>query len=147
MNKQLQLVAEIEKRKEDDLAMKFAQATQDLQKQHEKLAGLEKFQRDYMHTVIESGKKGLSSSGFQRLQSFIRQLDYACSQQRENIKKAEKVVEQRRALWLQQQRKRKSIEAVIEKQQQKEQLRVHRQEQTLADEFANNIAARRLQRA
>ncbi|WP_016956861.1 flagellar export protein FliJ [Catenovulum agarivorans] len=145
MNKQLQLVADIEKRKEDDLALKFAQAKQDLQKQHEKLAGLEQFQRDYMTTVIESGKKGLSSSGFQRLQSFISQLDLACSQQRGNITKAEKVVEQRRALWLQQQRKRKSIEAVIEKQQKKHALHLQRQEQTLADEFANNMAARLLQ--
>lgn len=145
MSKQLHLVAEIEKRKEDDLALKFAEAKQDLQQQHDKLAGLEQFQRDYMTTVIEQGKQGLSSSGFQRLQSFISQLDHACSQQRENIKKAEKVVEQRRALWLQQQRKRKSIEAVIEKQQQKAQLRAYRQEQVLADEFATNMAARRLQ--
>ncbi|MER2492217.1 flagellar export protein FliJ [Catenovulum sediminis] len=145
MNKQLMLVADIEKKKEDQLAQKYAQATQDLTQQHEKLAGLEKYQRDYMNTVIESGKQGLSSSGFQRLQSFITQLDKACHQQRDNIQKAEKVVDQRRALWLQQQRKRKSIETVIERQRKIEQLRLDREEQKMFDEYATNQATRRLQ--
>ncbi|WP_245623464.1 flagellar export protein FliJ [Catenovulum maritimum] len=143
VNKQLLLIAEIEQKKEDQLALQFAQAQQALTAQYEKMAGLEKYQRDYMENIIEQGKGGISSTSMSRFQAFVSQLDKACGQQKDNIEKAEKVVDQRRALWLQQQRKRKSIELVVEKQKKLHQVKLGREEQKMFDEIVTNRFARR----
>jgi flagellar FliJ protein len=71
-----------------------------------------------------------------RFQTFISKLDLACSAQMDKLNTAKKVVEQRRALWLNQQRKRKAIESVIDKQKKAALQEEQRQEQKMFDEFA-----------
>ncbi len=135
---QLKLIAENEQKKEDKLALQFAEAQQDLNAQNEKLTSLEQHQHEYIQNMQNNGQGGISPEHLSRFQTFIAQLDRACTQQRGNIQKANKVVEQRRALWLQQQRKRKSLELLLERKEQAEQVRQDKQEQFILDEFSQN---------
>lgn len=141
--KQLYLIADLEQKKEDKLAQQFGEIQQILAQQQQKLVGLTQYLRDYMQTVVDQGKGGITSASMARFQAFVGQLEKACEQQRATIKQTEKVVEQRRALWLQQQRKRKSIQLVIEKQEKLQQAKRDREEQKMFDEFVTNQAARR----
>lgn len=141
--RQLQLVVEYEQQKEDKLALQYAQAQQDLQDKNEKLAGLDKHKHEYINNMNNNGQGGISPDHLMRFQAFISQLDKACTQQRAKIQNASKVVEQRRALWLQQQRKRKSVELLLEKQQQAELIKQDKQEQLVLDEFSQNQFIRR----
>lgn len=136
MSRQLILVCEMEQRKEDQLAQQYGQASEALTAEEAKLVGLENYRNEYLQTVNDSGKNGLTSAGFQRLQIFIGQLDKACGQQRDKIQNAKKVVEQRRALWLQQQRKRKSLQQLLDKQAQQAAQKEQLEEQKMLDEFA-----------
>ncbi|WAJ69316.1 flagellar export protein FliJ [Catenovulum adriaticum] len=141
--RQLQLVVEFERQKEDKLALQYAEAQQDLQAKNEKLVGLDKHKHDYINNMNNNGQGGISPDHLMRFQAFISQLDKACTQQRAKIQNANKVVEQRRALWLQQQRKRKSIELLLEKQERAALAKQDKQEQLVLDEFAQNQFVRR----
>ena len=140
---QLQLIAENEQKKEDKLAQQYAEAQQSLNAQQEKLSALIQHQRDYMNNMQANAQGGIRPDHLMRFQSFIAQLDKACTQQRANIQKAQKVVDQRRALWLQQQRKRKSIELLLDKQNRAEIARQDKHEQSILDEFATSQFFRR----
>ncbi len=135
-NKQLLMVADIEQKKEDTLAANYGRAKQDLEEQTMRLDALQTHKRDYIYSVMEQGKSGVVSEQMMRFQAFISQLDKACTQQQNKVSTAEKVVEQRRALWLNQQRKRKAIETLIDKQKLSENLRAQKEEQKMFDEFA-----------
>nr|WP_281362587.1 flagellar export protein FliJ [Marinifaba aquimaris] len=139
----MQLVAEMEQRKEDKLAADYGQAQQDLAEQSERLDILQTHKKDYIDNVLAEGKQGVVSQQMMRFQSFISQLDKACSQQQNKVHTANKVVEQRRALWLNQQRKRKAIEALLDKQKQQAIAFEQKQEQKMFDEFAIQQFVRR----
>ncbi|WP_017444780.1 flagellar export protein FliJ [Gayadomonas joobiniege] len=136
MSRQLQLVLELEQKKEDKLALQYGQASDALKNEQDRLLGLQNYRTEYIQQVHNTGQNGLSSAGFQRLQVFIGQLDKACGQQQGKIDNAEKVVQQRRALWLQQQRKRKSLEHLLTKQAEAKQQAAQKEEQKMLDEFA-----------
>ncbi|MCU4674714.1 flagellar export protein FliJ [Catenovulum sp. 2E275] len=136
--KQLKLIAENEQNKEDKLAQQFAEAQQALTAQQEKLSALIQHQRSYMNNMHKNAQGGIKPEQLLRFQNFIAQLDKACTQQRGTIQKAQKVVDQRRALWLAQQRKRKSVELLLEKQEQQYLHKQNKQEQALLDEFSQN---------
>ena len=69
-------------------------------------------------------------------QSFIGKLDRACEQQTSVINSAVLVADQRRMEWLQQQRKRKAVEMLLDKKRQQERKRESKIEQQLLDEMS-----------
>lgn len=136
INKQLYLVVEMEQRKEDRMAADYGKAQNDLAEHEIRSQALQEHKKQYMQDVLDQGKKGLGIQQMNRFHVFIGKLDQACSVQSNKVQTAKKVVEQRRALWLNQQRKRKAIQSVIDKQKQAEQLAEQRAEQKMFDEFA-----------
>ncbi|AWB69017.1 flagellar export protein FliJ [Saccharobesus litoralis] len=126
----------MEQRKEDKMASDFAKAQQDLQEHEMRQQALNEHKAQYMQDVMDRGRAGVDIQQMNRFQAFIGKLDQACSLQANKVTTARKVVDQRRALWLNQQRKRKAIEALIDKQKQAMQLAEQRAEQKMFDEFA-----------
>lgn len=135
-NSQLDIVAEWERQKEKKMVDDFRQAQQFAQNNKQKLSGLENYRLDYLRQVQQKAKQGIGSLTFGQHHQFIGKLDKACEMQVQALNKALVVADQRRAQWLQQQRKRKAVEMLLEKQQIAKQKREDRQEQIMLDEMS-----------
>ena len=133
---QLKLVAEWEKEKEEQLANDLYRAQQDLQLNKQKLRGLDQYKREYLAQLRNKGIDGVGALSFGQHQSFIDKLDKACEQQNFAIHQAKRVVEHKMTLWLAQQRKRKAIESLIEKQQLAQRIKQDKAEQQFLDEVS-----------
>ncbi|MFT4940909.1 MAG: flagellar FliJ protein [Paraglaciecola sp.] len=135
-NNQLELVAEWEQQKEQKCIQAFQHAQQYAQDNKTKLSGLEQYRREYLQQAHNKASLGLAAQTYGQHQSFIGKLDKACEQQSKVIDNAVLVADQRRMEWLQQQRKRKAVDMLLDKKRQKMQKRENRLEQQLLDEMS-----------
>ena len=136
MTKQLQMVAKWESEKEEKAASDFQQAQMFVQQNQEKLDGLLQYRLDYFKKIQDKASNGLEALSFTHHQTFINKLDKACDQQQQIINDAKKAAEQRKQLWLEQQKKRKAVEMLLDKNARIRQAKLDRQEQSMLDEFA-----------
>lgn len=135
-DRQLLMVAKWEKEKEDKLARDFQQAQQHWLTNKNKLAGLENYRLDYLRQLQQKGMNGVQSLSYGQHQSFIGKLDKACEEQNKLISKAKLVADQRRDLWLKQQRKRKAVDMLLDKKAQQRVVQASKEEQKLLDEIS-----------
>lgn len=136
MTRQLQMVAKWEAEKEEKAASDFQQAQAYVQQNQERLDGLMQYRLDYFKKMQEKGANGFEAISFSHHQSFISKLDKACAQQQQIIQDASKAAEQRKLQWLEQQKKRKAVEMLLDKKNAEKQARLDRHEQNMMDEFA-----------
>jgi flagellar FliJ protein len=134
--KQLQLLVQVQKEKEDKLQASFVQAQQFLQTCIERYQGLADYRTDYIRQTQQRGQQGLASRQFNQYLSFVTKLDQALEQQNLQIQQAQRVVDMRRNAWLTMQKRRKAIELLIDKELTAAQQRQNRQEQKMLDEIA-----------
>ena len=148
MNKDtLQLVLELEKRKEDQAAVTLQQARHQHDLQRRRLQGLEQYRLEYLNSALARGKDGLQSMRFGHYHAFVGKLDVGIGQQREKLQRLEQVVTQRQQLWQEKQQRRKAIEHLMEKQRKALELKRQRLEQKTADDYATQGFMRRLRNA
>jgi flagellar FliJ protein len=133
---QLQMVADWERQKEQKMVQDFQLAQQFYQDNKQKLAGLENYRLDYLREAQLLAKKGVGSVIFGQHQQFIGKLDKACEMQLHAVNQAVRVADQRRMQWLAQQRKRKAVEMLLDKQHQAKLKREDKQEQIMLDELS-----------
>ncbi|MDB4279424.1 flagellar export protein FliJ [Paraglaciecola sp.] len=133
---QLQMVADWERQKEQKLVQDLQLAQQFYQDNKQKLAGLENYRLDYLREAQLRAKKGVGSVIFGQHQQFIGKLDKACEMQLHTVNQAVRVADQRRMQWLAQQRKRKAVEMLLDKQHKAKLKREDRQEQIMLDELS-----------
>ncbi|MFA3790594.1 flagellar export protein FliJ [Aliiglaciecola sp. SL4] len=134
--RQLELVARWEKDKEDRLAQDFQLAQQHAELNKQKLTSLEGYRLDYLRQTQMKSAGILNIDKFNKLHSFIGKLDKACQQQMQVHNQAVLVAEQRRDLWLAQQRKRKAVEMLLDKKRQAREVRNNKLEQLFMDELS-----------
>jgi flagellar FliJ protein len=133
---QLQVVADWERRKEQQLIQVFQLAQQFAQDHKQKLSGLESYRLDYLRQAQQRAREGVGSVTFGQHQQFIGKLDKACEMQTHTLSQATRVAEQRRAQWLGQQRKRKAVEMLLDKQHKAKLKREDKLEQIMLDELS-----------
>lgn len=141
--KQLQIVADWERRKEQKLAGDFQLAQQNVEQNKQKLAGLEQYRMDYLREGIRKGQLGQAAQNFGQHQSFVGKIDKACEQQNKVLSNALVVAEQRKQQWLIQQRKRKAVEMLLDKKQAEAAKKEDRIEQQMLDELSLQKFVRR----
>lgn len=134
----LDLLLKLEKDKEESLRMNYLQAQQHFQANQQKLQGLNDFRMEYTQQLHVKGQSGLSSAGFSQYHAFIAKIEEAIRQQASTVSTARQVVSQRQSLWLKQQIKAKAVAKLIEKQQQKANALILKNEQKMLDEFSSN---------
>ncbi|MFT5277971.1 MAG: flagellar FliJ protein [Glaciecola sp.] len=134
--KQLQMVADIETKKEQKLAQNFQFAAKNLQDNNQKLAGLEQYRLDYLKLIQQKGQLGVDAQELHQHLSFVAKLDRACQQQVQFVSQAVLVADQRQRQWLEQQKHRKAIDMLIHKKVKEAAAVESRQEQQLFDEIA-----------
>ena len=133
---QLQLVADWEREKERKCAQDFQIAQQHAQMNKQKLESLEQYRLDYLRQTQQKATSGLEAQSFNQHLSFVGKLDKACEEQTKIHSQAMLVADQRKRLWLQQQRKRKAVEMLLDKKHQQKIIRENRLEQQALDEIA-----------
>jgi flagellar FliJ protein len=134
--KQLNMVSDVETKKEQKLAQNFQVAAKHLQDNQQKLSGLEQYRLEYLKLIQQKGQLGVEAKKLHQHQSFVAKLDRACEQQIQFVSQAVLVADQRKRQWLEQQKRRKAIEMLIAKKT-KEAFAVEaRIEQALFDELA-----------
>lgn len=133
---QLQMVARLEREKEDKLARDFQQAQQNLEQNKQKMQGIESYRMEYLTQMRNEASNGIGINSYGHYQQFISKLEEAVKQQSEVIRTAFQVVHQRKQLWLEQQKKRKAVDMLIEKHQLAAQAKANKAEQALLDEVA-----------
>ncbi len=143
-NSQLQLVAKLEQEKEEKAAMNYQLAQNYVDEQRMKLQGLEQYRLEYFRNIQQKGQtEGLEAMSFNQHQGFITKLDSACEQQRKIIHNAVLAADQRKAIWLQHQQKRKAVDMLLEKKKQEALLVEAKLDQKLMDEVATQRFFRR----
>lgn len=145
--KQLELLVQVQKQREEKLQAQFVQAQQYLLQQQQKYQGLADYRVDYIRQTQQRGADGIYSRQFNQYLNFITKLDQALEQQNLQIQQAQRVVDQRRSAWMAMQKKRKAIEQLISRELEKLQMKTMRQEQKLSDEVAMQQFFRRLAQA
>lgn len=145
--KQLELLVQVQKQREEKLQAQFVQAQQFLLQQQQKYQGLADYRVDYIRQTQQKGADGIYSRQFNQYLNFITKLDQALQQQNMQIQQAQRAVDQRRTAWFAMQKKRKAIEQLIHKEQEKIQVAAARQEQKLSDEVAMQLFFRRMAQA
>lgn len=133
---QLALVAAWEKQQEQKMAQDFQLAQHYVIESKQKLSGLENYRLDYLRQAQVKAKQGVESLSFNQHQQFIGKLDKACELQIQQLNQAMQVAEQRKSIWLQQQRKRKAVDLLLDKQKAATLKKEQRQEQIMLDELS-----------
>jgi len=137
MTSRLTLLIKIQKEREDTLQTQFVRAQQAYLQAEQKYQGLANYRTEYIQQSVLQGSAGLGGRQFNQYVAFISKLDQALTQQGRVVQQSRNAAEQRRQSWLKMQTKRKALEKLVEQGLQKEQFRLERQQQILADEFAS----------
>ena len=133
---QLEQVAAWEGQKEQKLLKDFQLAQRYAQDNKQKLSGLEQYRLDYLLQAHNKAQQGVGAQTYGQHQLFIGKLDKACEQQSKVVSNALLVAEQRQSQWLQQQRKRKAVQMLLDKKYQQAQKRADKLEQQMLDEIS-----------
>ena len=134
---QLALVAKFELEKEQKAAQQFQLAQQHVTQQRQKLSNLQQYRLDYVRQIQATGKGGVAAKAYHQHLSFVGKLDKACQQQMNVISQASLVAEQRKRAWLEQQKRRKAVDMLIDKKAQEAQRIEARREQQMLDEYTS----------
>jgi flagellar FliJ protein len=134
--KQLQMVFDLETKKEQKLAQDSQHAAKHLQDNKQKLAGLEHYKLDYLKLIQQKGRLGVEAQELHQHLSFVAKLDRACEQQIQFVSQAVLVADQRKGQWLEQQKRRKAINMLIQNKMKEAAHVESQQEQQLFDEIA-----------
>ncbi|MBU3022211.1 flagellar export protein FliJ [Aestuariibacter sp. A3R04] len=135
-SKQLILVARFEKEKEQKAAQLYQMAQQQVAQQRQKLSSLQQYRLDYLRQIQLNAKGGVGAKAYHQHLTFVGQLEKACQQQLNVISKATLAADQRKRAWLEQQKRRKAVDLLLEKKAQDATAKANRAEQAMMDEFA-----------
>ncbi|RTE85457.1 MULTISPECIES: flagellar export protein FliJ [Gammaproteobacteria] len=140
----LELVLEMEQRKEQKAAQEFGTAKNQLEMQRRRLAGLTSYRQDYLNQANQKAQGGLGSAAFGQYHAFVGKLDEGIEQQRSQLERIASHVESLRQAWMQRQQRRKAVEMLLEKRIEEANRKRERQEQKTSDEFAMQGFLRRI---
>ncbi|MDC2888326.1 flagellar export protein FliJ [Psychrosphaera algicola] len=103
--RQLETLFKIEKDKEQGYATDLNSAQSFYQLNIQKLKEVEGYKLDYLRQLQQRGNAGLQGGNYMHFQRFIVQLDEGIVAQCHAVDVAKQVVQQRRAIWLEQRSK------------------------------------------
>ncbi len=131
------LLKEQAQQAEEQAQLAFLAAQKELQGYYMQVEQIEKYRLDYCRKLSAQGQAGLTASGYSHLNRFISQLDETLKQQRQAATDFEENVERCREYWFFCQKKRRSLEWLLEKKEKERRLFVEKKEQKQMDEFTN----------
>ena len=130
------MLLKIEKAKERDEAMKFAERRKALHEKKAKLAELEGYVAEYRERFAAMTRSGSLAGQIRSSYAFINRLTEAISQQQQAVSDSERSMEEYRQLWLQAKQRMDILQKTVEKLVHEELEKEGKREQVIADELA-----------
>lgn len=121
----------------DDAMQDLATAMKQLEQAQKQAEMLGQYQQEYDQQWQQSTQRGIKVDMYRNFQGFFQQLDQAVSGQNAQIDKLQVMVEQKRQVLQEKQRKQKSYEVLIARAAQSAQRVALKRDQKLMDEFAS----------
>ena len=134
--KQLNIVKEMAKKKENAALQKFSAAQQQINQLQRQMETLAEYKKDYLLQMQPNPDQLVTANRLISLQEFLAKLDTSIGQQRDVIARASLVVDSRRSEWAKAKQYTDSIIFLSERQQQELLLKEQKQQQKLNDEFS-----------
>ncbi|MGI2259485.1 flagellar export protein FliJ [Shewanella sp. GXUN23E] len=128
---------------EEQAGLQLRAAQSELQKREAQLQALNQYRLDYMQQLKDKSGGRISVTFYQQFHKFIKQIDDAIGQQIKAVSQSREMRAHRQQHWLEQQRKRKAVEQLLDKKARAAELKQARIEQKLTDEFAMQQCYRR----
>ena len=133
---QLHTLHKFESDKEQKAAQQLQQAEHDYQQNLLRLQSVGEYRLEYMKRLEQRSLSGVDSATYRHFHAFVTKLDNAAEQVEIAIKQSKALVEQNRALWLQQRQKVKAVEHLLQQRQAVLDKKSRIQEQKMFDEIA-----------
>jgi flagellar FliJ protein len=136
-NKQLELLLRIESEKEQRYATDLQSAQSFLQAGKTKLDQVLSYKLGYLQKMQSMGSDGVLGGNYQHFQRFIVQLEEGIKKQVDVTETSKQILKQRKDTWLEQNKRVKAVETLIEKKRIMIQQVMDKEEQSMSDEFAS----------
>jgi len=134
--KQLTVVKNMAKTKEQAALRQFSSAQQQLSRMQQQLNSLNDYKKDYLIQMQPDQSSRVTAGKLILLQNFLAKIDQSITQQRDVIARASLAVDARRQEWLKAKQYFESIEFLINKQLDQARQIEQKQQQKLSDEFS-----------
>lgn len=142
-NQSLHLLIEIAAKARDVAARALAQSRTAEQQVINQLRTLDQYQQEYRQNLqLELAKDGMSPSALTNYRGFLQSLEEAVERAQKSLERHRKQVAHHQLTWMAQWRKVSSIEALLDRRAQQEQVRIGRVEQRQSDEMACQLRRR-----
>ncbi len=142
-NQSLHLLIEMAAKARDVAARALAQSRNAEQQVINQLRTLDQYQQEYRQNLqLELAKDGMSPSALTNYRGFLQSLEEAVERAQKSLERHRKQVAHHQLTWMVQWRKVSSIEALLDRRAQQEQVRVGRVEQRQSDEMASQLRRR-----
>jgi len=145
-SQRLQVVLDLEQRREKAALEQFQAAQEALRQQQERLSELERYHAEYQQQMRDATQRTLEVRHLQAGQQFISQLASAIAQQQDQVARYEERARQARDEWQQAWERREGMARYVETCREKERAEDERIEQKALDEAANQRFARIMRR-
>ncbi len=139
----LKPVAKIAKSQERNAARVMGEMLQHAEEQQTQLDMLKNYRREYFHNYLEVGKAGLSVVQMRDYQVFLKRLDTAIVQQKQQVESCLQSCKQSQSDWQGRHNRKEMIDKVVEKRRlQSVQKQQSRQQRELDDRSAINFVSK-----
>ncbi|MDR7089497.1 MULTISPECIES: flagellar export protein FliJ [Cellvibrio] len=134
--KRMQVVLTLAVRQEDEAAKKLSQFREQLAQEEMQLADLREYATQYLHAQGEL-REGVLAHELINYSTFINRLNEACREQEAKVQRYKAILESLQQQWRVKHQKRKSIEDLITRLQQEDNLLLDKRLQKEMDELSS----------
>lgn len=134
--KRMQVVLTLAERQEDDAAKKLSQFREQLALEEQQLVELRDYANQYLHAQGEL-RQGVLAHELINYSSFINRLNEACREQETKVQRYKVILDSLQQQWRVKHQKRKSIEELIARLQQEDNLLLDKRLQKELDELSS----------
>lgn len=132
----LKTLIELAEQQHDKASKVFAQAAGAHRQAQERLELIENYRGEYEDRMRSHSYQGIDGTRVSNYARFIQQLSDAITQQHIEVDRCAQQLEHTRQAFLEAQRKLKSLQILLQRDQQRQAVRDARQAQKMVDEFA-----------
>ena len=129
----LEPIANIRKQQEQNAGRSHGEALRHAELQQKQLNELVNYRNEYIKGFQETGKSGMSAIKIQEYHLFIKRLDDAIAQQKQQVANGQLTCESSQQEWMDKRTKSKIIDKVVENRQDAENLKRQQNEQREID--------------
>ena len=132
----MQVVLTLAERQEDDAAKKLSQFREQLAQEEQQLVELRDYANQYLHAQGEL-RQGVLAHELINYSTFINRLNEACREQETKVERYKAILDSLQQQWRVKHQKRKSIEELIARLQQEDNLLLDKRLQKELDELSS----------